>query len=192
MMSTIVPDSVLPIQSLSTVDQAALVKGEILLQTRSHTLIGAGVTAQMFLPLVRSQVWEQITTYPSWTQFFPDITRSEILQTVNHPGTKEHRLYQAARKDFFLLAVQVEIYLKVTETQEQRLQFKLERGSFSDFAADLTLQDYSSGTILTYSVEATPLIPVPSLFIQEAIRQDLPGNMRQMRQVICEKATFGL
>lgn len=191
-MSTIVPDSVLPIQSLSTVDQAALVKGEILLQTRSHTLIGAGVTAQMFLPLVRSQVWEQITTYPSWTQFFPDITRSEILQTVNHPGTKEHRLYQAARKDFFLLAVQVEIYLKVTETQEQRLQFKLERGSFSDFAADLTLQDYSSGTILTYSVEATPLIPVPSLFIQEAIRQDLPGNMRQMRQVICEKATFGL
>ncbi|MGB7413589.1 MAG: SRPBCC family protein [Thermosynechococcaceae cyanobacterium] len=192
MMSTIAPDPVLPIYPFSAVDQAALVKGEILLQTRSHTLIGAGVTAQMFLPVVRSQVWQQLTTYPNWTQFFPDITRSEILQTVNHPSNREHRLYQAARKDFFLLAVQVEIYLKVTETHQQRLQFKLERGSFSDFAADLTLQDYSSGTILTYSVEATPLIPVPSLFIQEAIRQDLPGNMRQMRQVICEQAACGL
>jgi hypothetical protein len=41
---------------------------------------------------------------------------------------------------------------------------------------------------LTYSVEATPLVPVPSLFIEQAMRHDLPGNMRQMRQVICNDA----
>ncbi len=171
--------------ALSAADQASLLNGEILLQTRSHTLIGAGVTAQMFLPTSRQQAWTQLTHYPSWTQFFPDINRSEVLATIDHSESIERRVYQTARKDFFLLAVQVEIYLQVTETPNQRLQFQLERGSFSDFSADLTLQDYGPGTILTYSVEATPLIPVPSLFIQEAARQDLPSNMRQMRQVIC-------
>ncbi|MEO0375949.1 MAG: SRPBCC family protein [Cyanobacteria bacterium P01_A01_bin.17] len=172
-------------RDLSATDQASLLNGQILMQTRSHTLIGAGVTAQMFLPTPRQQAWAQLTHYPSWTQFFPDINRSEVLSTVDRTSSVEHRLYQTARKDFFLLAVQVEIYLKVTEIQDQQLRFQFERGSFSDFSADLTLQDYGPGTILTYSVEATPLIPVPSLFIQEAIRQDLPSNMRQMRQVIC-------
>ena len=43
--------------ALSAADQASLLNGEILLQTRSHTLIGAGVTAQMFLPTSRQQAW---------------------------------------------------------------------------------------------------------------------------------------
>jgi hypothetical protein len=187
MVSATLPVSSRPLHTdfLSAADQASLLNGEILMQICAHTLIGAGVTARMFLPTPRQQAWTQLTHYPSWSQFFPDITRSEVLSTIEHPTSVEHRLYQTARKDFFLLAVQVEIYLKVTETQHQRLHFQLEKGSFSDFSADLTLQDYGPGTILTYSVAATPLIPVPSLLIQEAIRHDLPSNMRQMRQVIC-------
>jgi hypothetical protein len=61
----------------------------------------------------------------------------------------------------------------------------LESGSFNDFTADLALESCGEGTILTYSVQATPTIPVPSAFIQQAIRMDLPSNMKQMRNVIC-------
>jgi hypothetical protein len=99
------------------------------------------------------------------------------------------RLYQVARKTFFMLSAQVEIYLKVIETvhtsARQQIQFRMERGSFTDFSAELKLQDHQSGTLLTYSVQATPTIPVPSVFIQEAMRLDLPANMRKMRQVLC-------
>jgi hypothetical protein len=34
-------------------------------------------------------------------------------------------------------------------------------------------------------VQATPMIPVPSMFIEHAIQMDLPANLRRMRQVIC-------
>ncbi|MEM8810920.1 MAG: hypothetical protein AAGF01_33335 [Cyanobacteria bacterium P01_G01_bin.38] len=61
----------------------------------------------------------------------------------------------------------------------------MERGNFADFAADLVLEDFQQGTLLTYSVKATPLIPAPGFLIEEAMRQDLPGNMRTMRQVLC-------
>jgi hypothetical protein len=139
----------------------------------------------MYLPIARSLVWRQITDYTRWVQFFPDIVQSEILESNPLRPHRGHRLYQAARKNFLVFTAQVEIHLRVFENLQRQIRFRMERGSFDDFSAELTLDDYGNGTILTYSVEATPLIPVPSLLIEQAMRHDLPGNMRQMRQVIC-------
>lgn len=160
--------------------QTALLQGEILVQTRSHSAWGGAVTAQMYLPLERSRVWQQVTDYPRWVQYFPDVTKSQVL----HRG-EQTRLYQAARKAFFFFTAQVEIYLNVFEVVQQQIQFRLDQGTFADFAADLKLQDCGSGTLLTYIVQATPNIPVPTVFIQQAMNMELPENMRQMRRVLC-------
>lgn len=163
----------------------SLLKGDILLDTRSHSAWGGAVTAQMYVPLGQSFVWQQVTDYPRWVQFFPDLVRSEVISSLD----RNHKhLYQVASKAFLMLSVQVEIYLKVIETvhnNSQRIQFCLEKGNFSDFSADLTLETYRSGTLLTYTVAATPTIPVPSQLLQQAMRLDLPANMRKMRQVLC-------
>ena len=160
--------------------QAALLQGEILVQTRSHSAWGGAVTAQMHLPLVRSRVWQQVTDYPRWVQYFPDVIKSEVLNR----GERK-RLYQVARKAFFLFSAQVKVYLNVFEEVQQQIQFRLEKGTFVDFAADLKLQDFSAGTLLTYVVQATPNIPIPTIFIQQAMHLELPENMRKMRQVLC-------
>jgi len=169
-------------------NQACLLEGEVLLATRSHSAWGGSVTAQMYVPLARACVWQQVTDYPRWVQFFPDLIQSEILGDC---ARNPKRLYQVASKAFWMLSVQVEIYLKVVETvhqnSRQQIQFCLEKGNFSEFTARLNLQDYGSGTLLTYSVAATPNIPVPSPIIQQAMRLDLPANMRTMRQVICRQ-----
>jgi hypothetical protein len=177
------------LSQFESIDEEALLGGEVLLQTRSHSAWGGAVTACMYLPLERAQVWQQVTDYPQWVQYFPDLVCSEVLSHGEGLSQGRKRLYQVAKKTFFMLSAQVEIYLKVIETAHvsarQQIQFRMERGSFSDFSADLKLQDHQSGTLLTYSVQATPTIPVPSVFIQEAMRLDLPANMRKMRQVIC-------
>ncbi len=164
----------------------ALLRGEILLETRAHSAWGAGVTAQMYLPITRENAWAQLTNYPRWVQFFPDITQSRILEqaSISQGQESRKRLYQAASKSFLFLTAQVEIYLQVIETANQRIQFHLESGSFHDFKADLQLQDLVDGVLLTYSVQATPTIPVPSPFIQQAIHLDLPNNMQTMRRVL--------
>jgi len=172
--------------------QTSLLQGEILLETKAHTACGAAVIAQMYLPNVRSQVWQQLTNYPRWEQFFPDITQSRALGPTRFHETgliSEKRLYQAASKSFLFITVQVEAYLRVVETFEQRIQFYFEAGSFIDFGADLQLKDYGEGTLLTYSVQASPLLPIPSPLIQQAIHLDLPCNMRHMRQVICARTS---
>lgn len=160
--------------------QAALLQGEILVQTRSHSAWGGAVTAQMYVPLTRSRVWQQVTDYPRWVQYFPDVIRSEVL----HRGEGK-RLYQVAQKAFLFFTAQVEIYLNVFEVVQQQIQFRLERGTFVDFAADLKLQDCDAGTLLTYAVQATPNIPIPTVFIQQAMHLELPENMRKMRKVLC-------
>ena len=160
--------------------QITMIGGEILVETRSHSSWGGAVTATMYLPVVRSHVWQQVTDYPRWVQYFPDVTKSEVL----HRGEAK-RLYQAAKKAFLFFTAQVEVYLNVIEVVQQQIQFRLERGTFVDFAADLSLQDCQGGTLLTYAVQATPNIPIPTMFIQQAMQLELPANMRTMRQVIC-------
>jgi hypothetical protein len=168
---------------------ADLLNGEVLIQTQAHSLWGGAVTARMFLPLERSQVWSQVTDYSRWIHYFPDMVRSEVLSCGAGLSKGKKRLYQVACKAFLMFSAQVEIYLNVLESTpssaKQQIQFQLEKGSFTDFSAHLTLQDYQSGTLLTYAVQATPLIPVPTGILQEAMRLDLPANMRKMRQVIC-------
>ncbi|AKG21095.1 SRPBCC family protein [Calothrix sp. 336/3] len=163
--------------------QQLLIQGEILLETRSHTAWGGAVTAWMYVPMVRSQVFEKLTDYPKWVQYFPDVTKSEVIGK-GRGGAK--RLYQAAQKAFFLFTAQAEIYLNVVEEIGQKIQFRLEKGTFHDFSADLKLQDYGNGTIVSYTVQATPNIPIPSMFIQQAMNFELPANMRKMRQVLCK------
>ena len=77
--------------------QKLLVQGEILVETRSHKACGGAVTAWMYLPMVRSQVWQQLTDYPRWVQYFPDITKSEI----SHKGEVK-RSISSSTKSLFL------------------------------------------------------------------------------------------
>jgi len=179
-------DAVSSLDAATLQREKSLLQGDVLISTTPVSQ-GAAVTATMYVPMVRSQTWQQLTDYSKWVHYFPDIVQSQVLeakrQTKTHPATR--RLYQVARKAFMMFSAQVEIYLQVIETLHQNIQFRFERGTFSDFAADLTLEDYGAGTLITYSVKATPLIPVPSFLIEQAIRHDLPGNMKTMRSVMC-------
>jgi hypothetical protein len=152
--------------------QTALLSGEILTKAGSHSTWGGRVTALMYLPKVRSHIWQQLTDYSRWVEFFPD-----------------KRLYQVAKKAFLLFTAQVEVYLRVLESvpneASQKIQFRMEQGNFLDFSADLVLQDWGGGTLLKYAVQATPDFPVPTVFIQQAMQLELPANMRKMRQVLC-------
>lgn len=202
--STIAAPEPTPSSEWDRNSQVALLQGEILLKTRPHSAWGGAVTAAMYLPIARQTVWQQVTDYPRWVQYFPDLIRSEVLHCGDGLTQSGKRLYQVASKAFLFFSAQVEIYLKVFEVvslggppgataskeglrsgETQQIQFRLEKGNFHDFAADLKLQDYLNGTLLTYSVQATPTIPVPSQLIQQAIQLDLPSNMRRMRDVLC-------
>ncbi|HEY9845855.1 MAG TPA: SRPBCC family protein [Candidatus Caenarcaniphilales bacterium] len=154
---------------------------------RSHSAWGGAVTAQMYLPLKQAQVWQQLTNYPRWVNYFPDLTHSEVLHTENTLHRPYKYLYQAARKSFFTLSAQVEVYLQVEEVDQQTIEFRLEKGSFSDFSAQLHLQAYSDGTLLTYTVAAILPIPVPSVLLQQMMAFGLPANMAQMRKILCHK-----
>lgn len=166
--------------------RVSLLSGEILAQPYPHTPWGGGVKAQMYIPKERSQVWQGITNYSQWVHYFPDVVCSQVI-TPAYQGYK--RLYQSAEKAFLFFSAQAEVYLQVFEQAIektcQQVLFRLERGSFIDFAADLTLQDWENGTLLTYVVQATPTIPVPSLILERAMCYELPVNMRVMRQVLC-------
>lgn len=165
-----------------------VLNGEILVHTPTQSEWGGAVVAQMYLPLQRSQVWQGVTNYSRWVDYFPDVICSEILTSEGGSFTKSKRLRQVAEKSFLIFAAKVEIYLRVLEIAsptDHHIHFALEKGDFTSFSAHLKLHDYRDGTLLTYAVRATPTIPVPAWLIQQVSRLDFPTNLRQMRQVLC-------
>lgn len=166
------------VQGIGEVD--ALHRGQVVINTSPHGMTGGAVNAKIYVKAPRNQIWSKLTDYSRWDEYFPNITRSEVLasnQTV-------HRVYQVGRKACFAIAAEVEIYLKVYEDPFHSIQFRLEKGSFRDFGADLTLQDWQQGTLVTYAVKATPLIPIPGFLIEQGMRMDLPSNMDHMRKML--------
>ncbi|MFM7218941.1 MAG: SRPBCC family protein [Nodosilinea sp.] len=177
-----------PIDQFSAAQRVALLEGDVLVMPEVNQGAGATVVAYIYVPLSRPQIWPQVTSYHRWTQFFPNIIRSEVLETVKTNSHRYRRLYQVGRKGFLALTAQVEIYLRVFETTCDRIQFCLEQGTFSHFNASLHLQDLHQGTLLSYSVQAAPTIPIPSFLVEQAMKTDLPSNMRQMRRILCKEA----
>jgi hypothetical protein len=171
----------------SPTDKIALLRGDIILTPLVSNAGGGAVIAHMFVPLQRGLIWPQLTNYRRWTQFFPNITHSEVLETVKSGSQRYRRLYQVGCKGFMRLTAKVEIYLKVFETACDSIQFRFEQGTFSHFAADLELKDMPNGTLLTYAVQANPTIPVPAFLVEQGMKLDLPGNMKQMREVLCRQ-----
>lgn len=156
----------------------SLSDGHIAVKTEPWGLGGGSAIAQVYMPLSRQQCWQKVTNYPQWVNYFPDITHSQVL-------AKNQQLYQKGIKDFILLRIEVEIYLQIRETLNQAIEFQLLKGSFSEFLAYLHLQDYQQGTLVSYAVQATPNFPVPAPLIEQALKIELPANMRHMRQVLC-------
>ncbi|NJR68141.1 MAG: cyclase [Synechococcales cyanobacterium CRU_2_2] len=162
-------------------------QGEILVSTRPHTPHGGAVTATAYLPISRTDLWQHLTHYPRWTEFFPDIFYSEVSHEVD---ARRKHILQKARKSFLVLNVEVEVQLYAYEMREKAIVFELDgtSTSFQDFSAELQLKDFHHGTQLSYSVQATSKIPIPALFIEQAMKLDLPMNMRHLRQVLLSGA----
>jgi len=160
-------------------ERKALEQGKILVEAKPHRACGGTAVAQMHLPSRRNHLWQQLTDYPRWVEYFPNLTVSRVLPPRDRQGGK--RIHQVGCKNFILFSAQVEIYLQVTEIPSRQIQFRLESGTFENFSADLDLEDYSNGTLITYSVQATPNFPIPAVFIQQALQLEMPKNMQQMR-----------
>jgi hypothetical protein len=173
--------------ALSLLEQSRLQKGEILTQSRLYSWWGGRVTAQIYLPQLRSLVWEALTDYDRWVDIFPHITQSEVIESLS-PFRK--RLYQAAEKNFSLMTIAVHAELMVREYPQRRIWFVLEKPNrcFREFEAEVWLREVSPGvgTFLSYTVQAAASLPIPAPFIQEAMRQDLPQNLAHLRSYLKE------
>lgn len=173
-------------------ERNALRQGAVLLHSFPHTAWGGGVTARIYLPLPKAEVWTHLTDYPRWIEYCPDIVHSEVVHHGDRPSSSAYLttkyLHQVGRKSILFLQIDVEIHLRVTEIPYEKIKFQMERGNFTDFNAGLYLQEYEQGTLLNYTVRATPSIPVPSVLIQQVIQYDLPTNLRQMRHLLCAGA----
>lgn len=170
--------------TLSPRDRAALAAGELLLTTRSHGLTGGQASITLAFAPRPAEVWAQLTDYPRWVDYLPDLTQSEILPATND----RTRLRQVGRKSILGFTAEAALDLQVEALAPYRLRFDLERGGLAEFTATFTLTPWRQGTLVTFTGRATPLFPIPGWVVEQVMRHGLPMNLRHMRRVI-ERST---
>lgn len=166
-------------------DRAALAAGELLLTTRSHGLTGGQASITLAFAPRPVDVWAQLTDYPRWVDYLPDLTQSEILPAAAKGQT---RLRQVGRKSILGFTAEAALDLQVQALAPYRLRFDLERGGLAEFTATFTLTPWRQGTLVNFTGQATPLFPIPGWVVEQVMRHGLPMNLRHMRQVI-ERST---
>ncbi len=169
-------------RSLTPGAASALRTGQVLITTAPQGLIGGLVSAQLYLPMAGAALWEHLTDYPRWSEYFPNIACSRHLPPA---ASGQPRLYQVGEKSLMGIPTAGELYLQVDESPPEQIHFRLERGIFSAFEATLLFRPWRIGTLLTYTIQATLAVPLPWFVLSQGIQQDLPQNLTHMRQVIC-------
>ncbi|MGD1905441.1 MAG: SRPBCC family protein [Leptolyngbyaceae cyanobacterium] len=169
-------------RSLSPDDATALRTGQVLVAAHSEGLTGGQVSAQLYMPMAAPDLWEHLSDYPRWSEYFPNIACSrELVPTAS--GVP--RVYQVGQKSLMGIPTAGDLYLQVHESPHEQIQFRLERGIFSSFEATLRFQPWRVGVLLTYTIQVTLAVPLPWFILRQGIQDDLPHNLRHMRDVIC-------
>lgn len=150
--------------------------GEILLDYEILSDSEAIVQVQMLLNRSRHWVWKQLSNYDNWTELLPNVVSSTVVER-GYPL----RIRQAAGFQLFGLVPQVQVELLVRERNQREILFEGVSGSFKAFQAEMALQDCQEGVLLTYSVEAELLWPMPKLVIEQGILQTLSHNLKALR-----------
>lgn len=163
-------------------DASALRTGRVLVTAKPHGLTGGEVSAQLYVPMAGPALWDALTDYPRWSEYFPNIACSHQLPPT---ASGLPRVYQVGQKSLMGIPTAGELYLKVHESPPEQIQFRLEQGIFSAFEATLRLQPWRVGILLTYTIQVTLAVPLPWFILRQGIQEDLPKNLKQMRQVIC-------
>ncbi|MDA0266702.1 MAG: cyclase [Cyanobacteria bacterium] len=161
---------------------SALRTGQVLVAAEPQGLLGGQVSAQLYIPMAGSALWAHLTDYPRWSEYFPNIACSRQLAPT---ATGQPRLYQVGQKSLMGIPTAGELYLQVHESPPEHIQLRLEQGIFSAFDSTLQLQPWRIGTLLTYTIQVTLKVPLPWFVLSQGIQQDLPLNLKHMRQVIC-------
>ncbi|MGK7909977.1 MAG: SRPBCC family protein [Synechococcus sp.] len=156
--------------------------GEILMDY--HVVSGREAKVQVNVMLNRSRrdIWQQLTDYDSWPALLPNIVASTAIDD-SYPK----RIRQAAGFQMFGFVPQVHIELLVREQAEHEIVFEGVSGSFNAFQAVLTLQECEEGVLLTYSVTAELLWPMPKVAIEQGILKILPRNLKHLRAQLREQ-----
>lgn len=168
-------------QSLATGDRSALEQGQVLVTTRSYGFTGGQAQARLLYRLSPEHLWPQVIDYPRWVTYFPDLVSSAAIAPTPQG---QPRIYQVGRKSVLGLDFSMELHLRVKFPAPHRVEFTLERGTLADFNASFALTPWPGGTLLTFTLAAVPLLPLPSIVVEHSLQRELPFNLEQMRRVV--------
>jgi ribosome-associated toxin RatA of RatAB toxin-antitoxin module len=144
----------------------------------------ATVSAQILIPKPPSQVWP-IVANPQ--DVMSQEKKVKKVQTLKQAGNSLDVAYTV---NYSSLLPTFNYTLRLDKKQPSTITFKRLNGSFKDINGSwqLTPVDNGQKTILTYTLSIDPGFFAPKFLLVQAIKNDLPTMMKNVKAVVDKKA----
>jgi ribosome-associated toxin RatA of RatAB toxin-antitoxin module len=144
----------------------------------------ATVTAQILIPKPPAQVWP-IVANPQ--DVMSQEKKVKKVQTLKQAGNSLDVAYTV---NYSSMLPTFNYTLRLDKKQPSTITFKRLNGSFKDINGSWQLTPIDNGqkTILTYTLSIDPGFFAPKFLLVQAIKNDLPTMMKNVKAVVDKKA----
>ncbi|MBW4522159.1 MAG: SRPBCC family protein [Scytolyngbya sp. HA4215-MV1] len=175
-----------PVDKLPVAERVSLRKGEAIVTGDKGIYTG-----RILVATTPEVVWAVLTDYASFPRILPNVVSSQVLSTEGNRKVIE----QVDVRPFLLVNVRSRVRTTVTETDKNRIDFRLVEGDLQKLQGYWEIQPISpyagaaaNQVLITQVVEAQPSAGIPKDIFYGIFKNTLGKNLNALRQEMLRRS----
>jgi ribosome-associated toxin RatA of RatAB toxin-antitoxin module len=136
-------------------------------------------------------VWSVLTDYPNFPKFLPNVVSTQIVEANGNRKVVE----QVSERQVFLVSVTSRVRTENTETEKQRIDFRLVDGDLKELQGSWLIEPVSeipgkdpTQVLITQEVQAKPKGGTPEDIFYGIFKGAIEGNLKAIQKEVNKRS----
>ncbi|MBW4495524.1 MAG: SRPBCC family protein [Oscillatoria princeps RMCB-10] len=175
-----------PVDRLPVEERLALRNGKTVVTGEEGNYVG-----KVLVPATPDVVWSVLTDYESFPKFLPNVVSSKIMEANGNRKVVE----QVSERQVFLVSVTSRVRTENTETEKQRIDFRLVDGDLKELQGSWLIEPVSeipgrepAQVLITQEVRAKPKGGTPEGIFYDIFKGAIEGNLKAIQKEVNKRS----
>lgn len=176
-----------PVDRLPVAERVALREGKIVVTGSEGQYLG-----KVLVTASPDVVWSVLTDYDNLYKFLPNVISSQVLETNGNRKIVE----QISNRKILLVNVKSRVRTENTETNKQRIDFRLVEGDLQQLQGHWTIESVSlhpgaepTQVLISQEVEAQPKSGTPKDIFYDIFKRAMGDNLKAIQKEVNQRTT---
>ncbi|WP_017719051.1 SRPBCC family protein [Kamptonema formosum] len=175
-----------PVDRLPVEERVALRNGKTVVTGVEGNYVG-----KVLVAATPDVVWSVLTDYPNFPKFLPNVVSTQIVEANGNRKVVE----QVSERQIFLVSVTSRVRTENTETEKQRIDFRLVDGDLKELQGFWLIEPVSeipgkepAQVLITQEVQAKPKGGTPEGMFYDIFKGAIEGNLKAIKKEVNKRS----